>query len=237
MVRKLLYLVSSYIPYDNAYTRGRIVADLTSEVATEFESKPDGHYNKNYLLSCKKISFHFTKSFHYPGPSFYTAVQKGNIEFVKSIMSTGFDPLGRHIDVLTACHNNDYDMTAFLITLGVDIRFNDDECLFHAVDHDNIPLARLLIRYGCDPSVGNGEFLIHASQAGLSKMVKFLLDEGVNVHSQNETALGEAVINDHIEVAKILLDHGANAHHNGDVIIATAIGLGYHDMAALLIAH
>lgn len=193
--------------------------------------------------------------------SLFEAVEKGDLEQVKLLISNGADinlkdPNG-WIPLHIAARRGYVDIAALLIKNGasgalVNARINsrDDASgltpLHLAADKGHVDMVELLLRqpriqvnvhaaYGHTP-------LEFASDNGHLDIVKLLLARGADIEAAddwNVTPLFAAVRNNHQEIVKLLLDRGANVEPRIKPEMETALNRaaqeGYLEVAKMLL--
>lgn len=142
------------------------------------------------------------------------------IRTVEMLLNAGADPNATYIDpaypgdplsvLWGACGiKNDIEVARMLLTAGANP--NDNESLYHTVEHDNIELLQLLIDHGVDANGYNG--LAHALDYERLPQVRMLLENGAD---PNGTTVGETAIHHAIrrgrsaKFMELLLEFGAD---------------------------
>jgi uncharacterized protein len=195
-----------------------------------------------------------TSSLNLFSQKLYKAVDAGDIESVKNILSKDVDvnkysrnglfPLWR------AAADNKLEICKLLIDNGANIyqkskvKPGKTSAIYLPTQEGYIDIVKLLIEKGVD--VNTNEFhnvtpLRIAAQNGHLEIVKYLIAKGAIIDTKADdkaTPLEVAASKGHIEIAKVLIENGADVNStdkDGDFPIGEAAKRGYIDMIQLLI--
>nr|GAT50481.1 predicted protein [Mycena chlorophos] len=126
--------------------------------------------------------------------------------------------------LLLAADLQDLECVRLLLEAGADVSVDhgqeEVQALHKAVQHGNIPMARLLLEHGAEVDVsfgcdGASENSLHwAVQTGQIDMARMLLDDfdaDLEARGHFGTPLGFAVLSRQLEMVKFLLERGADA--------------------------
>ena len=155
--------------------------------------------------------------------SFFTAVNKGDIDRVKEMLLTkeadvngrlNFGEYKHWSALMLACWKGHYNLAKFLLDNGADVNLRDDN---------------------------DWSALLRASYHSNYKLTELLLDHGAEVDQQNKngwTALMCACKDGRYEVTQILLQRGANPNIrrvSGRTALMSASGAGRYEEVELLL--
>jgi ankyrin repeat protein len=173
------------------------------------------------------------------------AVESGNIDMVKILLSTGIDINSRFNHgfdslLLIAVREGNLQMTKFLLEHKADAR-RPPGLLYAAVTTGNLQLVKLLYDSGArdetkDMWTWNQTALYSATSKGQIDIVEFLLSCGVNVNAEagrnGETVLQAAASTGIWDLVQLILDY-----HPTDIYAALvhSISAGHDEIAKALI--
>ena len=148
-----------------------------------------------------------------------------------------FDITADDNKIIRCCYWCDPEMVSYLIELGANVHYNNDEFFYNAcrykninlvkfllqyvdlsknnmvlrpcVLNDNIELVNLLLQAGIDPNYNDTEALMVSSRCNY-EITKLLLEYGANVNAQDDTALFQAALYRQHDIIELLLSYGAN---------------------------
>jgi cytohesin len=155
--------------------------------------------------------------------AFFAAVERGDIDTVRSFLDADASPSGRHRDGSTlldwAVEFGHGEIAHALIEAGADVDAVDHQGvapLHRAASRGHLAIVELLLRSGANPSVHSeryGSPLHWAAQVGSVPITRMLLDRGAEVDRgdySRRTPLHYAVLLRRWAVAEILRSHGAD---------------------------
>lgn len=159
-------------------------------------------------------------------------IDKGGIEELKKLISSGFDvnqgddwgeTLLHH-----AVHKGNLKMIRFLLQKGADINSTDSlgyTPLLNSVEKKQEDVIEFLLSQGADVNLGkstNGKALHKAASNGNIRIGQLLLEHGAEVSAiDNEadcwTPLHHAAYGNHLDFVKLLVESGADIYAAGDL--------------------
>jgi len=128
------------------------------------------------------------------------ACVSGNIEDVKLLLESGYDPANA---LVIACAFSTPEIIQLLIDYGCDPKLQEKQCLENAVFKRKPKIVKLLLEKGC--SAQNIDAITEASLRGYLEIVKILYEYKCNL---NNEALYWAAWGNHTKIVKFLLNHG-----------------------------
>jgi len=164
----------------------------------------------------------------------YTAVEGGNLEVVKYLVSQGADiRTGDDSSVKSACWNGRLEILKYLVSRGADIHAGNDSSVRQASIKGHLEVVKYLVSQGADIHAGNT--VEWASQKGHLEVVKYLVDMGADIHSNDDHAVRYASAQGHLEVIKYLVSQCADIHAGDDHAVRCASEKGYLDVVKYLV--
>jgi cell wall assembly regulator SMI1 len=110
------------------------------------------------------------------------AIDTDDLEIVKAIIAKGGKPNfnGKNI-LLFAMNSKDVQLPKLLIdTFELDVKMNDNECLYNACEFQKVDIARLLLEKGADVHCKKNACLKKAYQHNYPELINLLKEFGAN---------------------------------------------------------
>jgi len=181
----------------------------------------------------------------------HKAVSDGNIELIKSLISSGADVNEQNnwgwTPLYTAVAIDQGDIVKLLIDKGANVDTPSKEGvtpLHFAVNNGNMDIAKLLIKNGADclKADKNGVTLLHTSaEQGNMDMVKLLVDNGAEIDAKDKwiwTPFFYACWKNDKELAEFFIEKGADINiknQGGATPLHFALQRGNKELVNLLI--
>ena len=154
------------------------------------------------------------------------AVEKGDMEAVRSLLEQRVDVNASQADGATAlhwaAHRDDQETAELLLNAGANVNTTNAygiTPLSLACTNGSAAMIKKLLEAGADPNTAlpTGEtVLMTAARTGNVEAVRALLVQGADVNAKEtrrgQTALMWAVSENHLETAGVLIEHGADIH-------------------------
>ena len=210
--------------------------------------------NKIIIILVILILFFFTVVLL--GNDLHTAIQKGDVARVKTLISNNKELIHTKSDkgqtpLHLAVQNGKLEIVELLLSQGADINAKDSEGntpLITALALRKADTAKYLLSKGADVRIKNAQdepAIIVALMHGMNELIEPILDHGQDVNERfrgNFTTLLMAAFTGNKEVVKLLLDRGADvnaAAQEGDMTVTpmyAAIFLGHKDLVDLFLS-
>jgi len=159
---------------------------------------------------------------------FLLAVEKGNIDEIKSITEKGIDincsNEKGNTALILAVKSGNVEIADFILEKDCDVNAKNVmqyNALLYAVDACDFNLVKKLIEHGAEVEVSThtgATALMHAVETGNIEIVQYLIHKGAQVNAweriNGETALMWALINKEEAIAKLLIEKGAQVNAN-----------------------
>lgn len=155
----------------------------------------------------------------------HRAIEKGDLEEVRSLIAAGANVDTQTADALTPLHyaarSGHGEIVGLLLRHGADLNARDiggDTALHKALWSNHPDVAERLIAKGADVRAEdiNGETPLHiAAGAGRNDIAKLLISRGANVDAADDwdgTPLHRAASHGHLQTAQLLVEAGADVH-------------------------
>ena len=174
----------------------------------------------------------------YGGPLIVRAIDIGNLEIVRLLLSNGADPNSTDLEgtpiLSKAASNGNLEIVILLLESGVDIHIDPHEefsggpPLFFAISSENLEMIRFLLDRGAD--INQPEWYHNRTGLWITvcrnkniEISQFLLKNGANPNirdaggfsgnpNDGRTPLMCAVNNGNVEMVKLLVSKGADVH-------------------------
>ena len=140
-----------------------------------------------------------------------------------------------------AVKNKQLEKVRFLVALGADVKYHDNQFRTCLMFCDDVRIADFLISQGADVNaIGNGGYtpLFYAKD---KKVAKFLIEHGANMEAHdcfNTNILMYALRSKQVDKALVLIDSGANIKaidDNGYSVLRYAVKADLVDVAEIII--
>ena len=108
------------------------------------------------------------------------------------------------------CKQGDLVGIKYIVSLGADIRANDDNAVRCASRNGHLQVVKYLVSIGADIRAGNDFSVRYAIEYSHLQIVKYLHEQGADIRAKNDCAVRYACWYGRLEVVKYLVSIGAN---------------------------
>src|SRR3989338_7549375 len=88
-----------------------------------------------------------------------------------------------------ACKNGDLNTIKYLVSHGVDIRYDDDYVVRLASKYGHLEVVKYLVEQGADIRAYDDDSVGMASKNGHLEVVKYLVSQGADIRAENDWAI------------------------------------------------
>ncbi|OAD08976.1 hypothetical protein MUCCIDRAFT_159144 [Mucor lusitanicus CBS 277.49] len=183
------------------------------------------HHESVLALACRenqvRLIKHLAKTYsinvhHHSERHLRNACLHGFSELVKFLLDGANVHAYNDAAIQNASYKGFSDIVALLLDAGAHADTNQNVCIQHAINSNNLDMVKCLIeKGGVDPRCNHDWPLRHACRQGFNDIVDYLHNCIGTLDIGDGILLELALVHDQFDTLKLLLDSGANPNCNG----------------------
>jgi ankyrin repeat protein len=165
------------------------------------------------------------------------AAAEGNLDEIKRL-SCECNIMDHLQDILiSGARNGRLEVVEYVVSLGHDIRKQDDCALRIAAEFGRLEIIKYLESLGSDIKCNNSEALLWAAKNGHFETLEYLVEKGCDVRNRDDQTLIYAAVNGRLNIVEYLIDHGCDFKNQKNEALVRSILYGRLNVALFLIKH